>query len=220
MTRYGYARIAPTGQSLADQTEALKASGCVEVFVEQDDDPKGDRLQLPQLLDRLGDGDVLTVTRLDHLSRSTRDLMTILDRLGACGASFCSLSEPWADTSAPQGRLMLEVLGGVAEFQRETLRARANEGRARARARGKHMGRPPSLTTEQRQEAVKALMGGSATQAELARIYGVSQSTISRRADKAALAAKPAVQDDDYALSSRAFMERVKEQIWPGRVRF
>jgi DNA invertase Pin-like site-specific DNA recombinase len=115
---------------------------------------------------------------------------------------------------------MLEVLGGVAEFQRETLRARANEGRARARAMGKHMGRPRSLTTEQRHEAVKALQGGSATQAELARLYGVSQSTISRRADKAALVARPAQQNEDHVFSSHAFKERIKEQIWPGRIRF
>src|SRR3546814_4122181 len=103
----------------------------------------------------------------------------ILDTVARAGALFRSLGDPWADTTTPHGRLMLTVLGGLAEFERELIVTRTGEGRARAVARGQHMGRPPMLTAHQRTEALRALADGSATQADLARRFNVSQSTIS-----------------------------------------
>ena len=124
---------------------------------------------------------MLIVTRLDRLARSTRDLLNILDAIGKAGAGFKSLSDVWADTTTSHGRLMLTVLGGLAEFERELILARTGDGRARAKAKGVRFGRPPSLTAHQRQEAIQRLADGVA-QADVARTYGVSQATISRLA--------------------------------------
>jgi DNA invertase Pin-like site-specific DNA recombinase len=140
---------------------------------------KTDRPELTKMLKRLDEGDVLMVTRLDRLARSTRDLLNILERIAKAGAGFKSLADTWADTTTAQGRLMLTILGGLAEFERELILARTGEGRSRAKARGVRFGRPPALTMHQRKEAIQRLTEG-ATQADLARTYGVSQATISR----------------------------------------
>jgi predicted nucleotidyltransferase len=175
---------------------------------------RADRPQLLRLLAALAAGDVVIVSRLDRLARSTRDLLNILDTLASRGAAFRSLGDQWADTTTPHGRLMLTVLGGLAEFERELIRARTGEGRERAKTRGQHMGRPPTLTAHQRHEAAKALRAGTATQADLARQFNVSQSTISRLADKAAalptpMPAKP-VLDADTERAARAFLRRLE----------
>jgi len=122
---------------------------------------------------------VLIVTRLDRLARSTRDLLNILDEIAKAGAGFRSLADTWADTTTPHGRLMLTILGGLAEFERELIRARTTEGRKRAKARGVHMGRPPKLSAHQRQEAIARRNAGE-TFADIARSYGVSHPTIMR----------------------------------------
>jgi DNA invertase Pin-like site-specific DNA recombinase len=121
------------------------------------------------------------LTRLDRLARSTRDLLNVLATIGERQAGFRSLKDTWADTTTPHGRLMLTVLGGLAEFERELILARTSDGRTRAKARGVRFGRPSALTPHQRQEAIQRLEEG-ATQADLARTYGVSQATISRLA--------------------------------------
>jgi len=123
-----------------------------------------------------------SVTRLDRLARSTRDLLNVLDAVARKGARFRSLSDTWADTTTPHGKLMLTVLGGLAEFERELIRARTSEGRERAKARGQHMGRPSKLTAHQRREVLESLDRGQHSQADLARRFNVSQSTISRLA--------------------------------------
>jgi DNA invertase Pin-like site-specific DNA recombinase len=179
MAVYGYARVSTDGQSLAAQDGVLHAAGCAKVFAEKRSGARGDRPELLKLLARLTAGDLLIVTRLDRLARSTRDLLNILDRITKAEASFKSLGDAWADTTTAHGRLMVTVLGGLAEFERELIMARTGEGRARAQARGVKFGRPSSLTTDQRREARQRLAEG-ATQADLARSYRVSQSTISR----------------------------------------
>jgi DNA invertase Pin-like site-specific DNA recombinase len=179
MTVYGYARVSTDGQTLASQDAQLHAAGCAKVYSEKISGARSDRPELAKVLRRLVDGDALTVTRLDRLARSTRDLLNILDTIAKAGAGFKSLADTWADTTTAHGRLMLTVLGGLAEFERELIRARTGEGRKRAQARGVKFGRPPSLTVHQRREAIQRLAEG-ATQADLARTYGVSQATISR----------------------------------------
>ena len=109
-----------------------------------------DRRELLRMLDRLHPGDVVTVTRIDRLARSTFDLFGIVKRIVDAKAQFRSLAERWADTSTSTGRLMLAVLGGLAEVERDLIRTRTAEGRSRAKAQGKHMGRPPSLTRRSR----------------------------------------------------------------------
>ena len=123
----------------------------------------------------------MIVTRLDPLARSTRDLLNVLDAIGKAGAAFKSLGDAWADTTTPHGRLMLTVLGGLAEFERELIIARTGEGRTRAKDRGVKFGRPKALTPHQRQEAIQRLSNGEA-QADVARSFNVSQATISRLA--------------------------------------
>jgi len=179
MTVYGYARVSTDGQSLAAQDAALRAAGCAKVFSEKASGAKSDRAALAKAIAALDTGDVLIVTRLDRLARSTRDLLNTLDAIGKAGAGFRSLADSWADTTTPHGRLMLTVLGGLAEFERELIRARTGEGRARAKARGVHLGRPPKLTPHQRREAIARLDAGEA-QIDVARTFGVSHTTIGR----------------------------------------
>src|SRR5262245_43858268 len=179
MATYGYARVSTNGQDLSSQEAELMAAGCAKVFKEKVSGAKTDRAELAKLIRRLEPGDVLIVTRLDRLARSTRDLLNVLATVGEREASFRSLKDTWADTTTSHGRLMLTVLGGLAEFERELIRARTGEGRKRAKARGVKFGRPTALTLHQRQEAIQRLANGE-VQADLARSYGVSQATISR----------------------------------------
>lgn len=182
MTIYGYARVSTDGQSVAAQEAQLRAAGCAKVFAEKvSGKGTGGRVELAKALKRLAEGDVLIVTRLDRLARSTRDLLNILHDLGHRGVGFKSLADAWADTTTAHGRLMLTVLAGIAEFERELINARTGEGRARAKARGVRFGRPPALDTHQQQEAIQRLANGE-TQADLARSYGVGVATINRLA--------------------------------------
>jgi DNA invertase Pin-like site-specific DNA recombinase len=119
------------------------------------------------------------VTRLDRLARSTRDLLNTLDEIAKRGAGFKSLADAWADTMTPHGRLMLTVLGGLAEFERELIKSRTGEGRARAKAAGVHIGRPPKLTPHQRREAIARRDAGEAL-TDIARTFDVSHTTIGR----------------------------------------
>ena len=176
---YGYARVSTDGQSVAAQVSQLKAAGCEKVFREVASGAKTDRNQLRRALEHLVAGDVLVVTRLDRLARSTRDLLNTLAAVAAKKAGFRSLSDAWADTTTAHGRLMLTVLGGLAEFERELIRARTSEGRRLAKARGVKMGRKPKLTNHQRREALQRREAGEPTRA-IARSYNVSHSTISR----------------------------------------
>jgi DNA invertase Pin-like site-specific DNA recombinase len=141
---------------------------------------KTDRAQLRRALAQLAAGDVLLVTRLDRLARSTRDLLNTLAAIADRGARFRSLGDTWADTTTAHGRLMLTVLGGLAEFERELIRARTGEGRARAVANGVKLGRKPTLTPHQRREAIKRVNAEKETLGEIARSYNVSRWTISR----------------------------------------
>jgi DNA invertase Pin-like site-specific DNA recombinase len=176
---YGYARVSTDGQSLESQVTALKAAGCEKTYSEKVSGAKTDRAALGCVLAALENGDVLMVTRLDRLARSTRDLLNVLATIAEKGAGFRSLADPWADTTTPHGRLMLTVLGGLAEFERSLILSRTSEGRARAKARGIKFGRKPKLTPHQISEAVRRREAGEAL-TEIGRSYNVSHSTISR----------------------------------------
>jgi DNA invertase Pin-like site-specific DNA recombinase len=166
-------------QSVDAQVRQLTKAGCKKVFREVASGAKTDRAQLRRLLDVLDAGDVLTVTRLNRLARSTRDLLNKLAAITAKKAGFKSLGDTWADTTTSHGRLMLTVLDGLAEFERDLIRARTGEGRARAVARGRKMGRPFKLTDHQKREAIKRRNQGE-TLADIGRSYNVSPATISR----------------------------------------
>ena len=177
---YGYARVSTDGQSVEAQIGALTAAGAVKVFREVASGAKTDRAQLRRLLDSLEAGDVMMVTRLDRLARSTLDLLHTLKTVADKGAGFRSLADAWADTTTAHGRLMLTILGGLAEFERELIRTRTGEGRRRAKAQGKSLGRPFKLTAHQKAEAIRRRDSGAETLAEIGRSYNVSGATISR----------------------------------------
>jgi DNA invertase Pin-like site-specific DNA recombinase len=181
MTVYGYARVSTDGQTLEAQVEALKAAGCAKpnIFFEKISGVVTDRKALAKAIDALGEGDTLVVTRLDRLARSTRDLLNTLHTVASKGAGFKSLADVWADTTTPHGRLMLTVLGGLAEFERELIRARTGEGRRRAKERGVHMGRSSKLLPYQRKEVLRRREAGDSLH-EIARSYNVSHTTIMR----------------------------------------
>src|SRR6185437_3328203 len=177
---YGYARVSTDGHSVNAQAEALLAAGAEKIIRETASGAKSDRAGLRRVLDGLDAGDVLLVTRLDRLARSPRDLLNTLAFIADRGAGFRSLGDAWADTTTAHGRLMLTVLGGLAEFERDLIRARTGEGRDRARAQGVKMGRKPKLTTHQIREAIKRRDRDGETVRDIARTYNVSHSTISR----------------------------------------
>jgi DNA invertase Pin-like site-specific DNA recombinase len=177
----GYARVSTDGQTLDAQQSALVAAGVERVFAEKISGAITERPALAKAITALSEGDTLVVTKLDRLARSTRDLLNTLDAIGKAGAAFKSLGDSWADTTTPHGRLMLTVLGGLAEFERHLILARTSEGRARAQQRGVRFGRKPSLTLHQQQEALARRAAGEAL-VDIARSYAVSHSTISRLA--------------------------------------
>ena len=180
----GYARVSTYGQTLDTQLEQLCAAGCTKIYREKVTGARADRRQLLDMLKHLAPGDVVTVTRIDRLARSIFDLFAIVKEIVDAKAQFRSLAEPWADTGTSTGRLMLAVLGGLADVERDLIRTRTAEGRSRAKTRGKHMGRPSSLTPAQQREAIKR-RAESATLQELADSYDRSISTM-RRATRAA----------------------------------
>jgi DNA invertase Pin-like site-specific DNA recombinase len=179
MTTIGYARVSTDGQSLQSQTEALHGAGCARIFAEKISGAYSDRPQLAKAIAALAEGDTLVVCKLDRLARSTRDLLNTLDVIGKAGATFKSLADAWADTTTPAGKLMLTVLGGLAEYERHLILSRTAEGRTRAQASGVRFGRKPSLTPYQRAEALRRRAAGE-TLTEIAKSMAVSHMTIAR----------------------------------------
>jgi DNA invertase Pin-like site-specific DNA recombinase len=177
----GYAHVSTFGQTLDSQPEQLRKAGCANrnIYREKVTGARPDRRELNRMLGKLGPGDVVTVTRIDRLARSTLDLFAIVKRIVDAKSQFRSLAEPWAASSSSTGRLMLAVLGALANVERDLIRTRTAEGRSRAKAQGKHMGRPPSLTPAPQKEASRRCAQG-ATLEELADSYDRSISTMHR----------------------------------------
>ncbi|MET4173877.1 DNA invertase Pin-like site-specific DNA recombinase [Bradyrhizobium sp. LA6.1] len=179
MAIYGYARVSTDGQTLDTQRAKLKEGGAHKIFAEKESGAKRDRKALHDALKALKAGDVLLVTRLDRLARSTLDLLNTLDAISKAGAGFRSLADTWADTTTPHGKLMITILGGLAEFERSLILARTGEGRTRAMARGVKFGRKPKLSPFQIVEAKRRRDAGE-SHTEIARLLGVSHQTIGR----------------------------------------
>jgi DNA invertase Pin-like site-specific DNA recombinase len=175
----GYARVSTTGQTLEAQLEQLTAVGCVAIYRETASGAKSDRKQLRRMLAEMQTGDVVTVTRIDRLARSIFDLFAIVRSISDAGGQFKSLAEPLVDTGTSSGRLMLAVLGGMADIERDLIKSRTSEGRARAKTRGVKLGRKFKLTPAQQAEARERLANGE-TMVDIARSYAVSRTTIGR----------------------------------------
>lgn len=175
----GYARVSKAeGQDTATQVAAIKAAGAEIIFEDAASGGRFDRPSLQQLLDRVGPDDIVIVWKLDRLSRSLMDLLRIMDRFDKAGAGFRSLTEA-IDTTTPAGRMMMQMLGSVAEFEREMIRERTRAGLAHAREQGRQLGRRRALTSDQRRKALGWIQAGQ-SQAEIARTFGVHRSTINR----------------------------------------
>ena len=176
----GYARVSKgDDQSTAAQRRALKDAGCDRLFEEAASGGRWDRPQLHRMLDHLRPNDIVVVWKLDRLSRSLKDLLHILEKLEAAGAGFRSLTES-IDTTTPAGRMMMQMVGSFAEFERAMIRERTSAGLAEARAAGRIGGRRAKLTPRQRTDVVENVLSGRKSAAEMARIFGVSQPTVSR----------------------------------------
>jgi DNA invertase Pin-like site-specific DNA recombinase len=175
----GYARVSTDDQDLTLQRAALKDVGCKRVYDEKVTGAKRDRPQLVRMLDQLRTGDVVVVSRLDRLARSTRDLLEIAEQLNEAQAGLRSLHEPWADTTSPAGRMVLTVFAGIAEFERELISERTHAGRRAAKARGVRFGRPPKLTADQVALARRLVTEGTSIP-EASKILNVHRATLYR----------------------------------------
>ena len=176
----GYARVSKSNdQQTAPQLRALKEAGCQKIFEESASGGRWDRPELHHLLGQLREGDTLVVWKLDRLSRSLKDLLMILEKVEAAGAKFRSLTEA-VDTSGPAGRMVMQMLGAFAEFERAMIRERTKAGLKEARAKGRTPGRKPRLTAAQEKEIVDAVTSGRKAAADMARLFDIHPSTVSR----------------------------------------
>ncbi len=175
----GYARVSTDDQDTAAQAAALKAAGCERIFREKASGGRWDRPELHRLLDQLRKGDVLAVWKLDRLSRSLRDVLTFMERLGEAGAGFRSLTEA-IDTTTPAGRMMMQMVGAFAEFEKAMLKERTKAGLDAAREEGRIGGRRPKLSPRQQAEIRKMVSKGRKTAADAARLFKIHPATVSR----------------------------------------
>ena len=175
----GYARVSTEDQDLTLQRAALTGAGCKRVYEEKVSGAKRARPELTRMLDQLRAGDVVVVSRLDRLARSTRDLLDIAEQLKQAEAGLRSLHEPWADTTSPAGRMVLRVFAGIAEFERELIHERTGAGRVSAKARGVRFGRPPKLAADQIALARRLIAEGTSVP-EASRILKVHHATLYR----------------------------------------
>jgi DNA invertase Pin-like site-specific DNA recombinase len=178
--KYGYARVSSKTQDYAAQVDALKAAGCERIFSEKMSGKSAkDRPEFGKLMKALLPGDAVVVTKLDRLARSSRDLHNILHELQALSCGFVSLGETWCDTTTDVGRLMLTIMGGIAEFERGLIRKRCEEGIERARRKGTKFGRPTALDESEKRMIADRYAKGE-TMTDLAAEYEVGLGTIWR----------------------------------------
>lgn len=175
----GYARVSTSDQNLDLQLEALKKHDCQRVFQEKASGAHRRRPELERLLDQLRAGDTVVVWKLDRLARSTRDLLEIAETIRVAGASFRSLSEPWADTTSHAGKMIMTIFAGIAEFERDLIRERTSAGRSAAQKRGVRFGRPSKLNEEQQALAHRLIREGKAVR-DVAKTFKVHPATIYR----------------------------------------
>jgi DNA invertase Pin-like site-specific DNA recombinase len=188
MAVLGYARVSTKSQDHKSQVAELTAAGCEKVFAEKlsgADYGRAQRKQLDKLLAAIGPGDTVIVTRLDRLARSTRDLLNIVHSVTEAGAGLKSLKDSWCDTTSPHGKLLLTILGGMAEFERSLILSRTQEGRSRAKANGQRFGRKWKLNLHQRREAIARRDAGESFPS-IAKSYDVSHTVIMRICERRA----------------------------------
>lgn len=177
--RIGYARVSTQEQDTTAQISALQAAGCELIFNEKVSGGRWERPELQRLMSQLRKDDVLVVWKLDRLSRSLKDVLLIMEKVGKADAGFMSLTES-VDTTSPAGRMMMQIVGAFAEFEREMLRERTRHGLANARKEGRVGGRRSKLKTHQQNEIISLVSSGNKTAAAAARLFNVHRATVSR----------------------------------------
>lgn len=180
--KIGYARVSTADQNLELQLAALKEAGCGRIYQEKISGVKRERPELQRLLDQLRPADIVVVWKLDRLARSTQNLLELVEQIKNAEASFCSLSEPWADTTSHAGKMIMTVFAGIAEFERDLIRERTGAGRIAAKERGVRFGRPKKMNEEQKALASRLLQEGSSV-SEIAKTFNVHKATIYRLPD-------------------------------------
>ena len=187
----GYTRVSKgEEQNSALQRKALEEAMVERVFEEKASGARWDRPELQRLMDQLRPGDVVVVWKLDRLSRSLKDLLILMERIDKAGAGFRSLTES-IDTTTPAGRMMMQMVGSFAEYEREMIRERTQAGLQAARAEGRTGGRPPKLTEQQRLDIADNVLSGRKSGADMARLYSISETTVSRIVSRARQAGVP-----------------------------
>jgi DNA invertase Pin-like site-specific DNA recombinase len=177
---FGYARVSKGDeQTNTLQARALRAAGCRRIFEEAASGGRWDRPELHRMLDQLREGDTVVVWKLDRLSRSLKDVLHIMERIGKAGAGFRSLTED-IDTTTSAGRMMMQMVAAFAEFERAMIRERTSAGLAAARAEGRVGGRRKTLDAAKQREIAESVISGRKSGAEMARLYNISQPTVSR----------------------------------------
>ncbi|MGD9684399.1 MAG: recombinase family protein [Candidatus Obscuribacterales bacterium] len=177
--KIGYARVSTEDQDLDIQLTALRKAGCKKIFQEKISGTTWERPELHNMLMTISAGDIVVVARLDRLARSTKMLLEITDRIMTSGGKFMSLSEPWADTTSPAGKMIMTFFAGMAEFERDLIRARTGAGRKQALERGVKFGRPSKMTPKQMKLAKRLLKEGQSAR-EVAATFGVHYTTLYR----------------------------------------
>lgn len=180
----GYGRASTAAQELAQQRDELTAAGCMKIYSEKISGSQRDRPELARMLDQLRAGDVVVVTRLDRLARSTRDLLDVAEHIHQAGAGLRSLAEPWADTTSPAGRMVMTVFAGIAEFERSLIIDRTTRGRVAAKARGVRFGPKFALSPEQVAHARMLVEQEGRAVPEVAALFGVHRTTIYRALER------------------------------------
>ena len=181
--KIGYARVSTADQNLELQLTALKEAGCARIYQEKISGAKRERPELQRLLDQLRPDDIVVVWKLDRFARSTKNLLELVELIKVAEASFCSLSEPWADTSSHAGKMIMTVFAGIAEFERDLIRERTSVGRKAALKRGVRFGRPKKLNDEQKMLTLRLLQEDKSV-SEIAKTFNVHNTTIYRLIDK------------------------------------
>jgi len=175
----GYCRVSTIEQNLDRQIDAMKESGVEKIFTEKATGKKSDRPELMRMMDQLRDGDIVIVSELTRLSRSTKDLFAIVEQIQSRGANIRSLKETWLDTTTPHGKLMFTIFAGLSQFEADLTAQRTRDGLAAARARGRLGGRP-RVDSDKSSMAIKMYHSGEFTMEQICKNCSIGKSTLYR----------------------------------------